>query len=252
MKCLRILVIGLLAQCSLAQQPKVAVLPGSTFTRESQVNYDSVARTVLIQQKDLKVEFASGKTGYFRVFAILDRQDRLLWWTSFTGDSAPGPDEISDQTESFLENHIVRFAAGKIVVFWPSYAFALRILSSSQVCGSEQQCWDAIDSKLDEGLFRDTFQLGHDIIAIDLRSPFGDEFAIKKENRLSASPEMVLPKIESAERAGSEWMVHVQGPNSDRGIVVLNDKFAVIKASRVPKESAPVKARPSGVDKPER
>jgi hypothetical protein len=233
MKWMQLSMLFVLAQCSLAQQPKVALLPGSAFSSDQRVNYDNVERSVSLQQKDLRVEFADGKTGYFRVYAIYDNQDHLFWWISFPGRSAPSPSDTRDQTALFFEDHLLRFAAGKIIVFWPGPS-SVKILSSADACSSDQQCWDGIYRALDEGLLGDYFQISRGIVTIELEQLLGKEFVERKEDRFSAAPKMYVPKIDSIEAEAGDWVIRFEGANGNHGVVVLNDKLQV-KSSQVAK-----------------
>jgi hypothetical protein len=181
----------------------------------------------------VKAGFKNGKSGYFRIFAIFDSKQHLFWWLSLPGLKEPSPDEIADDTTSFLDSHVVRFTSNKIVVFWPTYGFSLRVLSSDRNCSSEEECWNGVYRALDEKLLGDYFQIGHGIVAIDLKKALGDNFAVRKEDRLSAAPRMFMPQIDSIDHVRGEWKIRVQSPDKEVGAVVLNDKFEVIKASHL-------------------
>jgi len=233
MKSLYILSFVLLtAAYSAGQQPKVTVLPGSSYIRQSSVSQGGTQHSLTVLQKDAQVQFAK-KSGYVRVYSIHDSQTHLFWWISFPGRSAPAPEDMSDQTASFLDSHFVRFIDAKMVVFWPTIGFAIKILASSAVCDSDQQCWDLTQQSLDESALGDYFQSGRGITTVDLQKHFGEDFAIRREERLSAAPRRSMPQIDSIEHVADGWEIQVEGPNKDKGTVVLNDKFEVLKTARL-------------------
>lgn len=225
-------VIVSLSQCCVAEQARTAVVSGSAFSKEVTVRYDGVSRQIVVEQKDITAELHNGIAGYCEVFAIADTtEDRLFWWISLPGSGTPSPADITNDITSFLDSHIIRFTPKKIVVFWPTYGFSLKVLSSGVKCSSDDECWSGVYSRLNEELLRDYFQIGHGIVTVDLKKALGESFATKKEDRLSAAPRIAIPKIESLDRVGREWHVSIRGPNDDLGTVVLDDEFNVVKAS---------------------
>lgn len=213
-----------------SQPAHVRIIPGSVKSGTFGVRKGSDKVAVESSELQVRIGLPSHTTTTLDVSMIYDSGTKLFWWR-LDSVGAASVRQNPDTPALLPRNSLICLTDSKFVFFWNGWVSGGYILVSDSV---EHY------SSLDEGKAHLLRVLEDRRGDIDSGKFFDDyrqvEFQELNRDFLCAnrSAFCIGPTLRDVRRVGDEWRIIEDGPNGGSALIVLNDKYEVIKTTLTP------------------
>jgi hypothetical protein len=230
--------VFLVSAASCFSQPThVHVVPESVKSGSFEVRKGSGEVSVESRELQIRIELPSHRTETLDVSMLYDPGTKLFWWHVGSVEAA-AVRRNPDTPVLLLPNSVICLTDSKFVLFWNgqgsgSYIFVFELAEHY--------------SSLDEGQTR----LLH--MFEDRRNDIDSDKFIEEYKRIfikdmdkyfprdTHSAINIGPMLRDVRRVGDDWQIIEDGHYGGTALIVLNDKYEVVKTTLMPSKDVPLK-----------